>query len=496
MSSGWGRAARPGSSCPAVCAPSHSGSRPRASLIPERGGEEAGTTRADLPEGPSYPAFFQGVAFWKRPLAFLEGCRARYGKRFTIRFPLAPPFVMLSEPAQLKEVFTASPDVLHPGQGARVLEPVVGKNSVILLDEGAHMQQRKLMLPAFHGEQMARLSGLMAEVAKREVAGWPRDTPIELHPRMQKLTLEIILRAVFGLDSGPRLDALRDGLREMLAFGDRPMSLVQLDPDGVAAKVLERVGPFARFVRLQQVTDALIFELIEERRREAGERDDVLAMLLDARHEDGSPMSEQELRDELLTLLVAGHETTASTLGWAFEQLPRHPRALGRLHEELDAGEDDDAYLTATIQETLRRRPVLPNSAPRLVVQPIEVGGWDYPVGACLVPNAYLVHHDPALYPDPYAFRPERFVDEPPGTYTWIPFGGGRRRCLGASFAMLEMKIVLRSVLGVCEIRSAGDRPEVVRRRNITIRPGGGALTVLSEREPATAAAAPDAVAA
>jgi cytochrome P450 len=370
-----------------------------------------------------------------------------------------------------------------------VLEPVVGSKSVLLLDEAAHMEQRKLMLPAFHGEKMERLSDLMLEVAEREVASWPREEPVELHPRMQSLTLEIILRAVFGLDPGPRLDALRERLRTMLAFGDRPISLAPPPADSLAAKILERVGPFVSFIRQQEEADALIFELIEERRGDDQERDDILSMLLEARHEDGSPMSQEELRDELMTLLVAGHETTASTLGWAMERLSRHPEILARLVEELDAG-DDDAYLVATIQETLRRRPVLPNVGPRLVMQPIEVGGFIYPTGASLVPNAYLMHHDPDLYPDPYDFVPERFLDEPPGTYTWIPFGGGRRRCLGASFAMLEMKIVLRSLLEACELRATGDGIELARRRNITIRPGAGARAVLRERRPAAVAAA------
>jgi cytochrome P450 len=455
--------------------------------------------REGLPPGPSYPAVIQGIGLWSRPLAFLERCRARYGKRFTVRFPLAPPFVLLADPDEVKQVFTADPEVLHPGKGARVLEPVVGTNSVILLDGNAHMEQRKLMLPAFHGEKMKRLSGLMQEVAEREVASWPRNQPIELHPRMQSLTLEIILRAVFGLEPGPRLEALREQLQEMLAFGDRPISLVPPSADSLAAKILERVGPFAAFLRLQEKADRLIFELIDERRREQEEADDILAMLLEARHtppaspegtsEDGSPMSEQELRDELMTLLVAGHETTASTLAWAFARLPHHPEVLSRLREEVDEGEDE-AYLTATIQETLRRRPVLPNAAPRLVMQPIEVGGWDYPVDVCLVPNAYLIHHDPEIYPDPYAFRPERFLEEQPGTYTWIPFGGGRRRCLGASFAMLEMQIVLRAVLAAHELQPAGDAVELVRRRNITIRPADGAVAVLGERRPAPVVAA------
>lgn len=420
------------------------------------------------------------VGFWTRPLAFLERCRARYGKRFTIRLPFTPPFVMLTDPDEVKQVFTAPADVLRPGQGARVLEPVVGANSVILLDEAAHMEQRKLMLPAFHGERMECLTGLMEEVARQEVTALPKGAPIALHPRMQDLTLKVILRAVFGLDPGTRFDSLRERLREMLVFGDRPISLMPPKPDSLLARTAERVGPFARFVRMQAEVDEIIFALIAERRAEGADRGDVLTMLLEARHEDGSPMSEQEIRDELLTLLVAGHETTASSLAWTFAQLVHEPPILERLVEEIDAGED--AYVTATIQETLRVRPVLPNVAPRLAVAPVEIGGWSYPPGCSLVANGYLIHHDPDIYPDPYSFRPERFLEEPPGTYTWIPFGGGRRRCLGASFAMLEMTVVLRTLLGACEVSAAGDRVEVAQRRNITVHPAGGARVVLGER--------------
>lgn len=424
-----------------------------------------GVSRRALPPGPGLPAAVQGIGFWSRPLAFLERCRARYGRRFTIRLPLAPPFVMLSTPEEVKQVFTAPADVLAPGAGARVLEPVVGANSVILLDGDAHMEQRKLLLPSFHGDRVTRLAELVQTVVEREVAGWPSDRPIELHGRFQRLTLEIILRAVFGLEPGERMDALRDRLGAMLAFGDRPISLLVPPPGSRTEWVLERIGPFAQFATLQSQADELIFELIEERRGERGERDDILAMLLAARHEDDAPMSAQELRDELMTLLVAGHETTASTLAWGFAQLARHPSAATRCVREIDAA-DGEAYLTAAIQETLRHRPVLPNVAPRLTQVPIEVGGWSYPAGVCLVPNAYLLHHDPDIYPSPYAFRPERFLERPqpddpgpaptgeagcraggkPGTYTWIPFGGGRRRCLGASFAMLEIASSVRWV--------------------------------------------------
>ncbi|HUZ28442.1 MAG TPA: cytochrome P450 [Solirubrobacteraceae bacterium] len=438
-----------------------------------------------LPPGPRYPAALQMVGFWSRPLAFLEQCRARYGRRFTIRLPLTPPFVMLTDPEDVKQVFTAPADVLHPGSGARVLEPVIGRHSVILLDEAAHMEQRKLMLPAFHGERVERLTDLVESVTEREVASWPSDQSVHLHGRLQQLTLEIILRAVFGLEPGPRMEALRDRLGAMLKFGEKPISLLPpTNPDGVPARVLQRVGPFATFVRVQREADTLIFGLIDERRRQADQQDDVLSLLLAATHEDGSPMSDQELRDELLTLLVAGHETTASTLAWGFDRLSGHPEVVDRLRE------DGDDYLGATIHEIMRRRPVIPNVAPRLVVEPIEVGGWSYPQGVCLVPNAYLIHHDPEIYPEPYEFRPERFLDKPPGTYTWIPFGGGRRRCLGASFAMLEMKVVLGAVLRQRDLMPVGTRFALPQRRNITVTPANGAEVRLPVRARVPAAAA------
>jgi cytochrome P450 len=343
------------------------------------------------------------------------------------------------------------------------------------------MSQRKLMLPAFHGQKMAALNDLMADVTEREVASWPVEGDVLLHPRMQRLTLEVILRAAFGMDPGPRLDALRDALARMLEFGDQPISLVPLPSEGPVARVLFTIPALARFKTLQARADALVFEQIGERRAESGQdRDDVLAMLLAARHEDGSPMSDQEIRDELMTLLVAGHETTASSLAWAFTTLPRTPDVLATLTDAVRTG-DGDEYVTATIHETLRARPVLPNAQPRYTAKPITVGGFDYPEGVCLVPNAYLVHHDADLYSDPYSFRPERFLEEGPGTYTWIPFGGGRRRCLGASFAMAEMKLVLQTVLAARDLRADG-AVELPSRRNITIRPAGGARTELRER--------------
>src|SRR3954464_512411 len=325
-----------------------------------------------LPPGPRTP--LQTLGFWARPLSLLERCRARYGKRFTLRLAGTPPMVMVSDPQEIKEVFTAPADVLHPGEGARILEPIVGLRSVILLDERAHMEQRKLMLPAFHGERMARLAGLVDEVTGTEIATWPRGEPIALQPRLQALTLEVILRAVFGLAPGPRLDLLRTRLNEMLAFGSSPLSLL---PPSVRIGFAGH-GPSPRFDRTSAAADEALYELIDARRAADDEGDDVFSMLLAARHsDDGSPMTREELRDELMTLLVAGHETTASGLAWAFERLARHPQVVERLVADLD----DDEYVTAVVYETLRRRPVLPNAAPRLVKQPIEIGGWTYPPG-------------------------------------------------------------------------------------------------------------------
>jgi hypothetical protein len=423
-----------------------------------------------LPPGPRVAKLVQTIGWWTRTPTYLERLRRRYGTRFTMRMLGLPPAVFLSDPADVRELFTAPPDVLHPGEGARLLEPIVGANSVILLDEDAHLEQRKLMLPAFHGERMQRLLGLMEELTDREVASWPVGEPVMVHPRLQRLTLEIILRAVFGLDEGLRLDRLRDRLTAVLEFSESPVSMLP-----AVQRRLSGRGRFGRFERDRAAVDAELFALMHERRQGGAERDDVLAMLLEARHTDGTPMTDDEIRDELMTALVAGHETTASSLAFAFEQIARAPH----VQERLAAG--DDAYIEATITEVLRRRPVLPNPEPRLVMRPTEIGGWTYPAGVVLMASALLIHHDPAIYPDPYAFRPERFLDTKPGTYTWLPFGGGRRRCLGASFALLEMRVVLRAVAARFTVTPAGPARQP-KRRMITLTPGDGGTVRLTHR--------------
>jgi cytochrome P450 len=436
-----------------------------------------------LPRGSRMPSPIQTLGWWSRPTAYVERLRRRYGARFTLRLTGQSPFVILSDPADVRELFMAPPDVLHPGEGAILLEPVVGTHSVILLDEAPHMEQRKLLLPAFHGDKMQALAGLITELSIDALERLPRDEPVALHPLMQELTLEIILRAVFGLDEGERLDELRPRVTAMLSFGDSPLSLLpQLRTTPFGRR------RFARFMRDREQADELLFALMAERRASDEDRDDVLSMLLAATHGDGSPMTDEEIRDELLTALVAGHETTASSLAFAFELLARDRGAQERLRDR-----DDAAFLESTINEVMRCRPVLPNPEPRRVMKPITIGGHTYPPGCVLIASAQLLHHDPELYPDPYAFRPDRFLDTKPGTYTWIPFGGGRRRCLGASFALLEMRVVLREAFARFEVTAAG-APERARRRMITITPSRGGTVILRERATAPPPAHPEAV--
>ena len=434
-----------------------------------------GATLQGLPPGPRMPRALQTAIWFRHAQWMLSQCAARFGETFSLRILHEGNWVMLSNPEHIKQVFTGDPRVFHAGEGNRILLPVLGEHSVLLLDEGPHMEQRKLLLPPFHGKRMQGYEALMREVATQEIARWPRGEPHRLRPRMQALTLEIILRTVFGLDQGRRLEALRAELRRLLDLLSSPRMFVfplLLGPERVS-----RLGPFRG---MMAEVDRLVYEQIEARRRSGGEdqREDILSLLLQARHEsDGSPMSDAELRDELLTLLVAGHETTANALAWAVERLTRHPEKLDRLAGEVLAGER--AYLDAVVTETLRLRPVISLVARRLA-EPVRIGGWELPAGTTVTPAIYLVHRRPDVYPDPEAFRPERFLDTPPGTYTWIPFGGGVRRCLGAAFAQFEMAVVLSELVSATRPRPTRPEAEPVLRRSITETPRHDAEVVLS----------------
>ncbi len=426
-----------------------------------------------LPPGPRMPRALQ-TAIWSRKAQwFLEQSRARFGPMFTIRIAYEGDWVVLTDPELVKQVFTGDPRVFHAGEGNQILRPILGDNSVLVLDEKKHIAQRKLLLPPFHGERMQAYGEKMAEIAAREVESWPTGTPYKLRPQMQAITLEIVLETVFGVHGGERMGQLRDALRDFLDLTTNPavlLPILLIGPDRING-----IGAFRR--RVERV-DQLIAEEMTERRaaEDLEERDDVLSMLVQARHEDGSPMSDAEIRDELLTLLVAGHETTATALSWAMERLTRHPEKLERLRDEVEAGEED--YLTATIQETLRLRPVIVIVI-RKLTEPVELGGYELPAGARVVPSIHLIHRDPQIYPEPERFLPERFLDNPPGTYTWIPFGGGVRRCLGAAFAQFEMQVVLRELVRRWEIKPANPSSERVFRRAITETPRHDAEVIL-----------------
>jgi cytochrome P450 len=432
-----------------------------------------------LPPGPHMPVALQTLGWILRPLPFLERCRERYGDTFTLRIRNEDAWVLLSDPQDIKRVFTGPPEVLRAGEANTILEPVLGSRSVLLLDEPEHMAQRKLMLPPFHGERMQRYEELIVDIARRDVAGWPLGEPFALLPRMQAITLEVIMRAVFGITEAQRLAHVRAVLQGMVRWTTSPRQLATLAILGP-----ERLKRNRGFRRVMDPVDEAIFQEIARRRAapDLPEREDILSMLVQARYDDGSAMSDRELRDELLTLLVAGHETTATSLAWAFERLLRHPQKLERLRAEALAGEEE-VYLEAVVKETLRLRPVIQLVARRLS-EPMEIAGRLLPAGTILAPSIHLVHRRADVYPQPRSFLPERFLQQPPGTYTWIPFGGGVRRCLGASFAQLEMKRVLQTVLTEVALRPIEPRSERVVRRAIAFSPQHGARVVVGR--PAT----------
>jgi cytochrome P450 len=422
-----------------------------------------------------------------RPVPFLERCRRRYGDFFTVRFPVAK-IVFVSNPETIKEIFTGDPDILHAGEAnATPLEPLMGKSSVLLLDGPEHMRQRKLMLPSFHGERIQRYGDLMREIAEEEIRRWPVGDPFPLRPRTQAITLEIIMRAVFGIDDAERLAHLRDRLGRLLDIGMQPRALATIVLLPLRRTIGRRV--WERFQRLRDDVNAVLYDEIARRRTtpDLADRDDVLSILLQARDDEGRPMTDVELRDELMTLLVAGHETTATTIAWAFDLLLHHPHELQRLQEELDAGKSDE-YLDAVIKETLRIRPVVPGVV-RKLTQPFELNGYELPAGLRVAPNIYLTHRRADVYPEPERFRPQRFIEKPAETYSWIPFGGGIRRCLGASFALYELKIVIPTILQNVSLRAVGARPEPIRRRAITFVPGRDGMVVVEgfKRRPADA---------
>jgi cytochrome P450 family 135 len=423
-----------------------------------------------LPPGPSEPPLVQTLRWLMRPISFMESCRRRFGDAFSVSFVgFQRPMVIISDPQAVRALYTEPQNGLPPGRTISLL-PILGANSVLLLEGREHLARRRLMLPPFHGERMRSYEGIVREAVARELANWREGEEFAIHPRMQAITLEVILRGVFGVTDPRRRAQLSERLPELLA----DTASVGLQLRMLIAPRLTRADPLVGLKSQLDGIDELLFAEIAERRAEGDytEREDILSLLMTARFEDGEAMDDRDLRDQLLTLLLAGHETTATALAWTFDLLLRNPAALARLTEEVDAGEDDE-YLRAVVAESLRLRPVVPLAGRRLAGE-LVLDGLTLPAGTDVTPAIWLTHTRSDLYPEPYAFRPERFLRDAPQTYGWIPFGGGVRRCLGAAFAELEMRVVLQTVLRERTLVPASTRAERVTRRNVTFSPRRG----------------------
>ena len=444
------------------------------------------TRPAGAPPGPPLPPFLQTLGFLTGGTRFLEACRRRYGDVVWFRTLFDPGFAMVFDPAMVRQIFRAPPDRLRAGEANAPLSMVLGPRSVLVLDGAEHLRHRKLMLPPFHGQRLAAHERVMRAAADRSIEAWPVGREFALLPEMYVLTLDVIATAVFGIEEDARREELKRRIRTFLDTMGRPLRviLLMLTRGRMRDERAEREFG-ARRARM----DELILDEIRDRRRapDLEEREDALSLLLLARDEDGAGLSDAEVRDELVTLLVAGHETTAAGLAWTLDLVHRHPRVLERARAA--AAEGDTGYLDAVVKESLRLRTVVPGIGRVVRGEPFEIGGHTVPVGAEINPSIRTLHRLADHYPDPGEFRPERFLgDDAPDTYTWIPFGGGTRRCLGASFATLEMRVVLARVLERAELRPVGSRPEKVVRRGVTMVPRHGAR-VIQARPPLSAGA-------
>jgi cytochrome P450 family 135 len=435
------------------------------------------------------PSTLQAVAWARRPLPFLGRCQKHFGDTFTIRVRHAGTWVILADPQDVKKVFTADHAVLGVGLANSILGPLLGPRSVMLLEEPEHVKRRKLMLPSFHGERMKGYSEMMTGVTRREIRNWPINEPFELWPHMQEITLEAIMRVVFGPVETDRLKRLRAFLRRLTNWMNDPRRLNLLATAGPA-----RFAGNSDYREMMGPAEDAVLEEVRRRQTDPGCTDgtDIAAMLGEARYEDGSPMTEQDLRDELVTLLTDGPRS--SLLSWSFERLLRHPDQYARLRAEIDAPHsggqagEDGAYLDAVVKETLRLCPAAPIVVRKLLA-PMELGGYTIPAGITVAPCVHLVHRRPDVYPEPLRYRPERFLERPAGTYTWIPFGGGVRRCLAASYAQLLMKQVIRTVVGEVSLRPVEPRSERPLKSAIAFVPHRHAMVLATPRERATARA-------
>ena len=438
-----------------------------------------------LPPGSRAPALTQSLELVRDPLGFFERRRRRLGPIFRTKLLGYPRFVYVAEPALARRVFATDRDIGLAGEVRReVMEPLVGSRSLLCLEGEEWLRHRKLVGPPLHGRVVQGYGERIAEIAAAEIEAWPLDEPFALRTRAQAITLEVILQIVFGVRDATKLERLRVLLPEMIEAGTSAAVIGLLGGVGeriFSSRILRRAprSPVARFWSLRAEADALIADEVAHRRATPETGEDVLSLLIAARDGDGRELDGEEIRDELVTLLEAGHETTATALAWTFERLVRHPAALVRLRDELDAGSED--YLDAVVKESLRTRPVVID-APRILVGPLELGGYALPAGWYVAPAFPLVHSDLRRYPEPDEFRPERFLDGAVAPDAWIPFGGGKRRCVGSHLAMLELRTVVAEVVRRLDLRPASPAPERPCLHHVTMVPADGAMVIARRR--------------
>jgi cytochrome P450 family 135 len=431
-----------------------------------------------LPPGPRSPGSVQSLSWFRDPVAFMTRNRQRHGAVFSVRLGALRRCAVIADPAAAWQVLTGDPELMRMGSTNGIFRPVLGDRSLFLLDGQEHRRHRTLLMPAFHRGTVRRFSSLVSELAARDVAAWPLGTPFELQERMRSVTLEMIFRVVIGFAGGERDERLRLRIHDLLDLVQNPIAVLPAFQYELGGR-----SPFGRLMTIVAEIDRLLRTEISERRHDPGraERDDVLSMLVRPQAHEPGYLSDREVRDELMTLLIAGHETTATALAWTFERLLRHPAVMARLVDEIDVGADD-AYLDAVVRESLRQRPVLPITARKLSA-PVELAGFTFPAGWTLMPCIFLIHNDPEAFPDPDRFDPDRFLTgRMPSSRVWIPFGAGPRHCLGSSLSLMAIKVVLRTVLRRAVLRPERADPERIVRRNFTLGPERGATAVLERR--------------
>ncbi|MEG4421015.1 cytochrome P450 [Microcoleus sp. LAD1_D5] len=436
-----------------------------------------------LLDGPKDNRFVQTVGGILNPLYYLDSNYKRYGDLFTSKFSNFPPQVIISNPQAIQEIFTADSKLFESGTGNQIALPLVGPNSLLLLDGDRHLQQRKLLMPPFHGERMKAYGQIICNTTEKVINNWTPGNSVIAQSTMQEISLEVILHAVFGLSEGERYQQIQQLITNMFSLFSNPLSATFLFIKSLQ-KDLGAWSPWGGFIRQRQRLDELLYQEIRERKTQSkplGE--DILSLLISARDEAGQPMSDVELRDELMTMLFAGHETTATALAWALYWIHYIPEVREKLLQELNSMDVENCdpaeitklpYLNAVCCETLRIYPILFFTFPRLLQAPMQLMGFNIPKGMILSLCIYLVHQRPDIYPEPKRFKPERFLERQFSAYEYLPFGGGNRRCIGTAFAMFEMKLVLAKVLSRYSLELAENRPVLPVRRGLTMAPAGG----------------------